>query len=157
MLKFIDSRSARRGALDSDLKGSFPSHAPVLTSTVFLGEGMEWGDMSCLSCNKEKPLIKTTRYYLGLTREKQVVKSMNPGLRKKYKEHIKASPNNTIHHTTRLEPANEPVKRQLNSVVQSYNHNIKQSWPHLLSGRLCEALGVSSPACPYTTWITYSC
>lgn len=78
MLKFIDSRSARRGALDSDLKGSFPSHAPVLTSTVFLGEGIEWGEMPCLSCNKEKPLIKTTRYYLGLTREKQVVKSMIP-------------------------------------------------------------------------------
>lgn len=44
VLKFINSRSARRGALDSNLKGSFPSHAPVLTSTVLFWEGMGRGE-----------------------------------------------------------------------------------------------------------------
>lgn len=157
MLKFIDSQSARRGALDSDPKGSFPSLAPVLTSTVYFGEGMGRGKCPVSPAIRKSLWLKLQDTIWGWLEKNKSWNQWFPGQKKKYKEHIKASPNNTIHHATRLEPANEPLKRQLSSVVQSYNHSIKQLWPYLLNGRLCEALGVSSPVCPYTTWITSSC
>lgn len=132
---------SKKGFTRSWPEGLLPLSCPCLNfHCLFLGggEGMGQGKMPCLACNKEKPLIKLQDSIWGWLEKNKSWNRWFPGLKKKYKEHIKASPNNTIHHAKRLEPANKPLQRQLSSVVQSYNHSIKQVGPHLLNGRLCE-------------------